>query len=144
MLAVENRGKRSPTFDSKLLHLLEVAARVFAEVGYDKASMRRVASEADVSLAGIYHYVGSKEELLYWIQFHTFDSLLRDLRSSLEGVVDPRQRLRAAVGNHVRHFGENMAALKVCARELETLEGEAYNDEHPWNGRYPVRWRLFW
>ncbi len=93
MLALETTQKRTPGFDDKRLHLLEAAARVFSEVGYDRASMRRIAAEAEVSLAGIYHYVASKEELLYWIQYHTFDSLLRGLDSSLEGVVDPRQRL---------------------------------------------------
>ena len=128
MPPLETTRKRTPAFDSKRLHLLDAAARVFSAVGYDKASMRRIASEAQVSLAGIYHYVASKEELLYWIQFHTFDSLLRGLESSLEGLVEPRQRLGAAVRNHVRHFGENMNELKVCARELETLEGKAYDD----------------
>jgi len=130
MLALDTTHKRTPGFDGKRLHLLDTAARVFAEVGYDKASMRRIAAEAELSLAGIYHYVASKEELLYWIQFHTFDSLLRDLERSLEGVVDPRQRLSAAVRNHVRHFGENMNELKVCARELETLEGDPFDDVH--------------
>jgi AcrR family transcriptional regulator len=120
--------KRTPTFDAKLLHLLDSAARVFSEVGYDKASMRRIASEANVSLAGIYHYVSSKEELLYLIQSHTFESLSRGLESCLEEVDDPRERLSAAVRNHVGHFGENMNELKVCARELETLEGDAYNE----------------
>ena len=32
--------------------------------------------------------------------------------------------------NHIRHFGQHMQELKVCARELETLEGEAYDDVH--------------
>jgi AcrR family transcriptional regulator len=130
MLTLDRTHKRSPDFDGKRLHLLEAAARVFSEVGYDRASMRRIASEAGVSLAGIYHYVAGKEELLYWIQYHTFDSLLRGLSSSLEGVVDPRQRLATAVRNHLRHFGENMYELKVCARELEALEGEAYDTVH--------------
>jgi AcrR family transcriptional regulator len=130
MQALDSTHKRTPGFDGKLHHLLEAAARVFSEVGYDRASMRRIAAEAEVSLAGIYHYVASKEELLYWIQFHTFDSLHRDLESSLEGVVDPRQRLATAVRNHVRHFGENMHQLKVCAREVESLEGEAYDAVH--------------
>ena len=119
---------RTPTFDTKLLHLLDAAARVFSEVGYDKASMRRIAAEAEVSLAGIYHYVAGKEELLYWIQYHTFDSLLRGLEESVDGIADPRERLAAAIRSHVRHFGENMEELKVCARELETLGGEAYDD----------------
>jgi AcrR family transcriptional regulator len=92
--------------------------------------MRRIAAEAQASLAGIYHYVASKEEILYSIQLHAFDSLLRGLKSSLEGIVDPRERLGAAVRNHVRHFGENMNELKVCARELETLEGKAYDEVH--------------
>ena len=130
MPALDTSLKRTEGFDSKRLHLLDAAARVFSTVGYDKASMRRIAAEAGLSLAGIYHYVAGKEELLYWIQFHTFDSLVRDLESSLEGIHDPRQRLAAAVRNHVRHFGENMHELKVCARELETLEGEAFNDVH--------------
>ena len=130
MLALENTHKRTPGFDDKRLHLLTVAARVFSEVGYGGASMRRIAAETELSLAGIYHYVASKEELLYWIQSHTFDSLLRGLNDSLESVLEPRQRLATAVRNHVRHFGENMHELKVCARELETLEGEAYDDVH--------------
>jgi AcrR family transcriptional regulator len=130
MLALDTTHERTPGFDSRRLHLLKVAARVFSEVGYDGASMRRIAAETEVSLAGIYHYVASKEELLYWIQIHTFDSLLEDLISSLEGVVGPRERLETAVRNHVRHFGENMHELKVCARELETLEGEAYDAVH--------------
>ena len=128
MLPLATTRKRTPTFDSKLLHLLDAAARVFSAEGYDRASVRRIAAAADVSLAGIYHYVGSKEELLYWIQHHTFESLLNGLRQSLEGLDDPRQRLAAAVRNHVSHFGGNMNELKVCARELEALEGESYED----------------
>jgi AcrR family transcriptional regulator len=130
MLKVETAPKRTPGFDTRRLHLLKSAARVFSEVGYDGASMRRIAAEAEVSLAGIYHYVSGKEELLYWIQYHTFDSLLRGLTESLGGVADPRERLETAVRNHVRHFGENMPELKICARELETLEGEAYDAVH--------------
>jgi len=130
MLALDTEQKRTPGFDGKRLHLFETAARVFSEVGYGGASMRRIAAESDLSLAGVYHYVASKEELLYWIQYHTFDSLLQGLIISLEGVLEPRERLAAAVRNHVRHFGENMHELKVCARELETLEGEAYDAVH--------------
>jgi AcrR family transcriptional regulator len=130
MITVGSELRRTPGFDTKRLRLLDAAARVFSSVGYDKASMRRIAAEAGVSLAGIYHYVAGKEELLYWIQFHTFDSLLEGLAKSLEGVVEPRERLAAAVRNHIRHFGENMHELKVCARELETLEGEPYDDVH--------------
>jgi len=120
--------KRTAGYDEKRRRLLAAAARIFSSEGYDKASMRRISAESGVSLAGIYHYVASKEELLYLIQFDTFDSLLRGLERSVGGIAAPRERLSAAVRNHVRHFGENMPALKVCARELETLTGAAYDE----------------
>lgn len=130
MTPLATTGNRTPTFDSKLLHLLDASARVFSKVGYGNASMRRIAAESEVSLAGIYHYVAGKEELLYWIQYHTFESLQKGLVKSVEGIDDPRERLAAAIRSHVRHFGENMEELKVCARELETLDGEAYDAVH--------------
>lgn len=130
MLRHQTTSKRKPTFDERWLRLLDAAARAFTAEGYEGASMRRLANEAELSLSGVYHYVASKQELLYWIQFNTFNSLLLGLQTSLEGVVDPRQRLRTAVLNHLRHFGENMAELKVCARELGALEGEAYREVH--------------
>ncbi len=130
MPLLETTCKRTAAFDSKRQSLLSAAARVFSEEGYDHSSMRRIAAEAQLSLSGVYHYVAGKEELLYWIQLETFESLLRGLRSSLEGIADPRQRLWAAVRNHVRHFGEHMQELKVCAKELETLDGKAYEEVH--------------
>ena len=128
MLGPETRSTRKPTFDKKWLTLVNAAATVFSDQGYDKASMRHIGRVAGLSLSGIYHYVTGKEELLYWIQFHTFDSLLRGLESSLEGVEEPRARVRTAVHNHVQHFGENICALKVCARELDKLAGDAYQE----------------
>lgn len=119
---------RTATFDQKLLHLLNKAAEIFAEVGYERASMRRIASEVEVSLAGMYHYVAGKEEILFLIQLHTFESLVRDLGFRLEATDDPRQQLQAVVENHVGHFVDHMNELKVCARELETLTGPAYEE----------------
>ncbi len=120
--------KRNPAFDQRRLQLLHAAAGVFSTEGYDRASMRRIAAASGLSLSGVYHYVSGKQELLYWIQLDTFVSLIRGLQDSLVGLVDPRERLLAAVGNHVRHFGEHLHELKVCARELETLEGEAHEE----------------
>jgi AcrR family transcriptional regulator len=128
MLRHATAETRTSAFDGKWDQLLTAAARVFAAEGYEGASMRRLALQAKVSLSGIYHYVAGKDELLYWIQFNTFDSLYRGLKKSLEGVVDPRERLTTAVLNHVRHFGEHMHELKVCARELDALEGEPYQE----------------
>lgn len=115
-------------FDRKLAHILASAARIFAQEGYGGASIRKVAAHADVSLAGLYHYVRSKEELLYLIQLHTFRSIVDNLSTTLADLDDPVARFRAAVRNHTEHFVAHMDELRVCAVELDTLTGEYYEE----------------
>jgi len=111
-------------FDKKLAHILAAAAQVFAEQGYDRASIRAVAERARVSVAGLYYYVRSKEELLFLIQFHAFDSLVARFCDDSEAVQDPAQRLELLVSNHLERFLANMAELVVCSREIDRLKGD--------------------
>jgi len=108
--------------------MLEVATQVIARSGYEGASMRAIATACRMSLAGLYHYFDSKEKILFLIQFRAFSSLLQNLKEKLHGVEDPVEQLRVMVRSHVGHFVENMAALKVCSHELDSLSGEAYED----------------
>ncbi|MFQ5807160.1 MAG: TetR/AcrR family transcriptional regulator [Phycisphaerae bacterium] len=116
------------SYDERLNHVLEAATDLIAQVGYEKASMRSVAKAADVSLAGLYHYFDSKEKMLFLIQFRTFNSLVTGLREKLHGVADPIEQLRVMVRAHVGYFAANMAALKTCSHELDSLTGEAYEE----------------
>ena len=115
-------------FDRKLARILSSAARVFARDGYGGASIRAVAAESEVSLAGLYHYVKSKEELLYLIQLHTFRALVENCRAAIDGEADPDRRFGVAVRNHLDHFVAHMPELKVCAVELDTLTGDFYDE----------------
>lgn len=114
------------SYDDRLTAILEAATLVFAREGYEGASMRAVAKASGVSLAGLYHYFESKERMLFTIQFRSFNSLLNNLTEKLHGVEDPVEQLRVMVRTHVSYFASNMAALKVCSHELESLSGDAY------------------
>ncbi len=116
------------TYDDRLNHILAVSTELIARSGYERASMRAVAKEAGISLAGIYHYFDSKEKMLFLIQFRTFNSLLGNLREKLHGVHEPIEQLRVMVRAHVCYFAANMAALKVCSHELESLASDAYEE----------------
>jgi AcrR family transcriptional regulator len=117
---------RSRLYDEKLELVLTSGARVISREGYGQATIRQVAAEAGISLAGLYHYVSSKEELLFKIQFHTFEGILERLKQKLDGIEDPVERLRVTARNHLEHFLARMDDLKVCARELESLSGDYY------------------
>ncbi len=116
------------SYDERLNRILEAATGVIARDGYEKASMRAIAGAAGVSLAGLYHYFDSKERMLFLIEFRTFSSLLNNLREKLHGVDDPVEQLRVIVRAHVTYFATNMAALKVCSHELDSLTGPAYEE----------------
>ena len=70
-------------FDRRLAGVLEHAARIFCEKGYEGASMRDLARSSGMSLSGLYYYFESKEKLLYLIQRHTFTTILERLKQRL-------------------------------------------------------------
>ena len=116
------------SYDQRLDAILAAATRVIARAGYARASMRAVAREAGVSLAGIYHYVPNKERMLFLIQFRTFNALLNNLRERLHGVDEPAEQLATMIRAHVSYFAANIAALRVCSHELDTLTGAAFEE----------------
>lgn len=116
--------EKSAKYDRKLQSILATAAQVFREQGYDRASIRMVADRAKVSVAGLYYYVKSKDELLYLIQFHVFDGLVKRFEEDATGVADPRDRLELFVRNHLEYFLHHLPELAVCTREIDRLEGE--------------------
>ena len=109
-------------FDLRLTEILGHATDVFDEKGYAGASMRDLSRATGMSLAGLYYYFESKEKLLYLIQRHTFTTILERLKSRLDGVADPEQRIRVFIANHLEYFLANQKAMKVLSHEDEVLK----------------------
>lgn len=117
----EERGR----YDEKLDLILRQAAAIFADKGYHQASIRDISRATGISLSGLYYYVRSKEELLFRIQDHAFETVVANLEEHLIGVEDPRERLQLLVENHLRFFVANMKEMKVLSHEAESLTGDA-------------------
>jgi AcrR family transcriptional regulator len=119
------RHRRAPApetrYDRRLAEILTHATEVFCKKGYEGASMRDLSRESGMSLAGLYYYFESKERLLYLIQKHTFSTIVERLKSRLEGVTDPEERIRIFILNHLEYFLANQAAMKVLSHEAEAL-----------------------
>ncbi|WP_204113043.1 TetR/AcrR family transcriptional regulator [Shimia biformata] len=83
--------------DEKRGAILKSAARVFAEQGFDRASMSMLARECGISKANIYHYYDSKDALL----FDLLDTYLCELRDRVCGTridgLTPAEQLHACV-----------------------------------------------
>jgi AcrR family transcriptional regulator len=109
-------------FDRRLGHILDHATEVFCLKGYEGASMRDLSRATGMSLAGLYYYFESKERLLFLIQKHTFTTILEQLKARLQNVVNPEQRIRVFILNHLEYFVSNQPGLKVLSHEDESLK----------------------
>jgi AcrR family transcriptional regulator len=86
--------------------ILEAARDVFASDGYDRASIRKIASRAGCTHGTLYLYFRDKDDLLYELiedQFRHLQSILRAIPRTLE----PVTRLREAMLMILR-FGLDM------------------------------------
>lgn len=66
-------------------HILDVAERIFADMGYDGASTRMISGEAAVNMAMLNYYFGSKEGLFLAVierKITSFQNILQSLGSA--------------------------------------------------------------
>lgn len=107
--------------DERRADLVRVAAAVFAEHGYEAATLQEIADRLAVTKASIYRYVRGKDELLGAI----VGQALGDGRAILERhrqADDPvLERLRGVVADHVRHFVRDLDVTTVYLHEMHRL-----------------------
>jgi TetR/AcrR family transcriptional regulator, cholesterol catabolism regulator len=85
---------------NRLNQIYYVAAKIFCDKGYDATSMSDIADAVGITKAGIYHYVKSKQDLLFAIMNFGMDRLEIQVITPARAVIDAEQRLRAILRNH--------------------------------------------
>ena len=88
------------------------AARIFYEKSFEGASMQEVAKAVGLTKAGLYHYVGSKEQLLFEIMNYGMDILDEAVLSRVAQIEDPMEKLKQTIAGHIH--------LIIHTRDLET------------------------
>ena len=101
--------------------ILSAACSVIARRGFHQASIREIARAAGLSLAGLYHYVGAKDELLFLVLGRSLDRLVGDLDRNLSEARTPEGRLLALVRTHLDFGFHHAHALRIINRDHELL-----------------------
>ena len=131
-------GRLMLAYDKRLQHLLTVAARTYAERGYQATSMRDLSKASGFSLAGIYHYVSSKLELLYLIQDRCFSQVIAGAREALDKAGDePEARLAAFIQHHVTFFAAHMDEVLKAALAEDPVGRQAPGTPEPEGEKKP-------
>jgi TetR/AcrR family transcriptional regulator, cholesterol catabolism regulator len=109
-------------YDRRREHVVETAARVFAERGYDQTSVQELTEAMGLASGGLYHYFESKQQLLIEICDQLMDPLLERARLLLESGDEPADQLRALVRLWVAHVIEHRDHMLVFQQERHLIE----------------------
>ena len=85
----------------RLREILKVAARMFAELGYERTTLEMIAEELDLSKPGLYYYVKSKEDVLAQILEDIIQRTIERVQADVAPMMSPDERLRQLIVAHV-------------------------------------------
>jgi AcrR family transcriptional regulator len=116
-------------YDRRRQEVVVGAARVFAQRGYDQTSVQDLADALGIAAGGLYHYFGSKEQLLIRICDDLVEPLLPRAREVVDAEPEPTGQLRALVRLWVAHVVEHRDHMLVFQQERHVIErGEQWRD----------------
>jgi AcrR family transcriptional regulator len=101
--------------------ILDAASSVFTRDGYVDARMSDVATEAGLSLGGLYRYFENKEDLFASVIENLHEELFMRSRSSTPIADDPEAALYEANLGYLQHYRDNSGVLRAFI-EATTVE----------------------
>nr|WP_323384579.1 TetR/AcrR family transcriptional regulator [Streptomyces calidiresistens] len=121
--------------------LLATATRLFAERGYEGTSVQEIVDAAGVTKGALYHYFGSKDDLLHEV----YARVLRLQQQRLDAFADAdapvERRLRDAAADVVVTSIENLDDTVIFFRSMHQLSPEKQKQVRAERRRYHERFR---
>ncbi|MEV7415707.1 TetR/AcrR family transcriptional regulator [Streptomyces sp. NPDC089919] len=121
--------------------LLAAATRLFADRGYDRTSVQEIVEAAGVTKGALYHYFGSKDDLLHEV----YARMLRLQQERLDAIADSdapvAERLRAAAADVVVTTIENLDDAAIFFRSMHQLSPEKSQQVRAARRQYHERFR---
>ena len=111
-------------FNEKQVEILQVAEQLFAEVGFDGTSIRDIAQKANINIAMISYYFGSKEKLLESLVLHRISAMSLQLENLLQENLSPIQKIERYVVYYVDRINSNRCMYQILHFELSNKKRE--------------------
>jgi AcrR family transcriptional regulator len=108
-------------FGERRAAIVEHAARLFAERGFLGASIADLAEACETSKSLIYHYYGSKEDILFDVMHSHVRALLDAAKEIAVQEIAPAEKLRELTLAFVRLYVGAAARQRVLLNELQRL-----------------------
>ncbi|GAA1290017.1 TetR/AcrR family transcriptional regulator [Pseudonocardia aurantiaca] len=121
--------------------MVAVAAEVFARHGYHGTGIAELAKAVGLGRGALYHYIESKEALLYAISRTQVDRMNAHAETTLRAGYAPEELLHEMARGLVRNIAEHRAEWAVFFSDYSALTGERRDHVIAARERYEGYWR---
>lgn len=112
---------RDETTAKRRRKILDEATKLFYEQGYQKASLRDIASKVGITQAAIYYHFNNKEEILFDIIEENSKKLIFTLKNCFYKSNDPLSNLSEAILEHSRSIRSSKSGAKIILEDKRHL-----------------------
>jgi len=119
--------ERSTPQEEKRRLILEASVRVFARKGYHTSRVGDIAEEAGIAHGLLYHYFGSKEEVLETVFRENWGELIEAFRRVEDSEEPPLEQLEGIAKILLRSWRNDPDLVSVMVREVarsQHLQGQ--------------------
>lgn len=136
-------GRPPTTVDGRTVpeRLVEVSLRLFAEKGFEGTSVQDVVLAAGVTKGAMYHYFGSKDDLLAEIYARVLRLQMERLEAFVGQVAPVSERVFAAAADVVVTTIEHLDSMTVFFRSLHQLSQDKADEVRRERRRYHEAFR---
>jgi len=123
-MATLSKPEFSPVGDAEPERMAAIyykAARIFHEQGYEATSMSDIAEALQITKAGLYYYIDSKEDLLFRIINYGLDWLDQEVIEPARMLGDPEERLRWIIRHHGQGLLRGSRVIPLLTEEVSSL-----------------------
>jgi len=120
--------------EERWTEILDVAAKVFAERGYDGTSLQEIANRTGILKGSIYYYINTKADLLGHLLQQAHETGLAQIQPIAENGGPADKRLADMIFSHVNYVCRDRDRTVVFLHERKRLSSEErkkyLGDEH--------------
>jgi AcrR family transcriptional regulator len=135
----DDERRRSPKWQARRQAIVDTSARVFARRGYDATGLTELCEANELGKGALYHYIGSKEELLAAIHDRVMDRVMEGAERVAQAEAPPSARLAMLGDELFDTIAKYPDHVWVFLHEFPALSGERAERFHRRRREYERR-----
>ncbi|MFZ5879280.1 MAG: TetR/AcrR family transcriptional regulator [Chloroflexota bacterium] len=121
--------------------ILDAAAQVFRQKGFNGASMQDIAGAVNLQKASLYHHVTSKQEILLALLERALGMLTEHIAGVAAQDIPADQKLRQMIRAYLIALSDNSDLSSVLLFEHRSLDKKSHARHVPQRDKFEALWR---